>query len=42
MPPYSYTIGEIARWDARLLNHRADLSRVLVAADILRARRAIC
>jgi membrane dipeptidase len=39
MAPYDYTIGEIARWDARLLNHRADLARVLSAADILRARR---
>ena len=39
MDPYAFTISEIARWDSKLLNHRADLARVLTAADIVRARR---
>jgi membrane dipeptidase len=39
MDPYAFTIAEIARWDSKLLNHRADLARVLTAADIIRARR---
>lgn len=37
--PYQVTIEDIARWDARLLNHRAEIARVLSAADLLRARR---
>jgi membrane dipeptidase len=39
MDPYAYTVDEIAHWDARLRGHRAALTKVLTAADLLRARR---
>lgn len=39
MDPYDWTLAQIAGWDRRLRNHRADLTKVLTAADILRARR---
>jgi membrane dipeptidase len=39
MDPYEFTLTEISLWDARLREHRAALTKVLTAADILRARR---
>ena len=37
--PYANTITDISLWDARLNAHRAAVTRVLTAADLLRARR---
>jgi membrane dipeptidase len=36
--PYRSTLASIARWDANLQAHRADLIKVLSAADIARAK----
>ena len=37
--PFEETIRDIGFWDARLRNHPNELTKVLTAADILRARR---
>jgi membrane dipeptidase len=37
--PFEYSVGEIGIWDWRVRHHRAELLKVLTAADILRARR---
>jgi len=38
MEPYAHTLEEIAVWDRHLAEHPADLTKVLKAADIDRAR----
>jgi len=38
MEPYAHTLEEIAVWDRHLTEHPADLTKVLTAADIGRAR----
>ena len=38
MEPYAHTLEEIAVWDRHLAEHQADLTKVLTAADIDRAR----
>lgn len=37
--PYEYTLKDIAHWDGLVGSHAADLSKVLTAADITKARR---
>jgi len=37
--PFEQSVREIARWDARVRGRPADLTKVLTAADILRAKR---
>lgn len=39
MDPFEHSIREIGLWDARLRHHGTDLTKILTAADILRARR---
>ena len=38
MEPYAHTLEEIAVWDRHLAEHPSDLTKVLTAADIDRAR----
>ncbi len=39
MDPFEYTVSEIGIWDHRLRQHPHDLTKVLTAADIFRARK---